>query len=213
MGATQWLSWFDDILADLPGCGQPLAKLHIRAAAIDFCERSLAWRADLDPIDAIEDEGTYDLDPDTGTVVVRVLELWYDGKRINAKSADDLACLYANWTTEAGTPLYYTQETPSDSVILVPMPNADLAGALTGKVAIKPSQASTGIDSSIFEKWREAIAHGAKARLFALKKKPWSDKELAAYHQGVFDSKVATAALAASKGFTGAPKRVKAHFK
>lgn len=212
MTTVKWAAWFDDVLPDVPGCGQPLATIHIRGAAIDFCKKSLAWRVDMDPLSAIANQGEYDFDLDTGTVLVRVLQVWYQKKPLISTDANTLNDWSAHWPSEVGTPLYWTQENPSDSLILVPMPAAALADAITAKLAVKPSQASTFADARLYEEWRETIASGAKARLFALKKKPWTDPGLATYHKSQFDSKVAEAQLAAAKGFTGKPKRVKAHF-
>lgn len=212
MAKVEWSAWFDDVLPDLPGCGQALATLHIRAAAIDFCKRSMAWRVDMDAVNAKANIAEYDFEPDSGQVVVRAMLAWYDKKQLTPKSPGELECMYSHWPSQVGTPVYFTQENPSDSLILVPMPIADLTKAITAKLAVKPSQTSTAIDGSIFEEWREAIAHGALARLFALSKKPWTNATLAGYHIGEFDQKVASAALAASRGFTRAKQRTRAKF-
>jgi hypothetical protein len=212
MAQTKWSAWFDDVLSDVPGCSQAMATKAIRAAAIEFCERSEAWRVDLDPVDVLADEASYDFDPDSGTVVVRAMQLWYDGKDLTRKSREELALQFANWTTQEGTPLYYTQENPSDGFILVPKPVEALADAVTGKLAIKPSQTASGLESFIFEKWRDAITDGALFRLFAMQKKPWSNPALAGSRKTLFDQKIAEAKLAANKGFTRSPLRVKAQF-
>ncbi|HWQ39177.1 MAG TPA: hypothetical protein VNM24_11325 [Burkholderiales bacterium] len=211
MTTKAWTAWYDEVLPDVPGCPQAVAKNAIRNAAIDFCERSLIWRADMEPISAVANQAEYDFEPEAGAAVVKVVRLWYDKKEIYPQTPEQLAERYAHWPSQAGTPLYYTQERP-DAVILVPYPNADLAGALTGKLALKPTRASTAGPAFLFEEWLEAIACGAKARLFAMKKKPWTDGELAGHHQAMFDHAIAKTMRRASQGHTRAPLRVRAHF-
>lgn len=213
MATVKWSVFFDEVMPDLSGApAQPLVENAIRNAVIDLCTRGLVWRVDLDPVDAIANLGEYDFDPDSGTIVVRALVLWYNKQRLLMKTPAELAEMYAHWPSETGTPLYFTQERPSESFILVPTPIAAFDDAVTGKLAIKPTRNATGCDAVLHETWRETVAHGAKAKLFAMKKKPWSDGGQAGYHQSKFDAEVAAAAQDASSGFTGKPKRVRAHF-
>jgi hypothetical protein len=79
-------------------------------------------------------------------------------------------------------------------------------------MAIKPTRASTGISTDLYEKYLEEIAYGAKARLFAMKAKPWSDAKLAAFNLGMFDQAIGRAKVQAAKGHTRARLRVKPHF-
>lgn len=211
MSTKFWTDWYDEVLPDVPGCSQKVAKNAIRNAAIEFCERTLAWKVDLDPLNAVANQAAYPFEPPANTRVVRLLNVWYNGKRLTPKTPADLDDLYANWPSAIGTPLYYTQLSP-DEVILVPMPNAALANGIAQKVALKPTRASTGLEEYLYEKYLEEIAAGAKARLMLMQKKPWSNTAMGAANQALFEDAIASARYRAAKGYGAAPIRVRARF-
>lgn len=212
MSETAWTAWYDEIVPDLPGAPTlTLVKNAIRNAAIEFCDRTWVYRVAHDPLAVEANVPDYELEPPTKTALVKVLRAWYDKKEIYPKTQDELAQLFSHWPSITGTPLYFTQRSP-DVLLLVPTPAASLQDALTAEIAIKPTRASTGISTDLFEKYLEEIAYGAKARLFAMSRKPWSDVTLAAYNRGMFDECVGKAKVQAVKGHTRARLRVKPHF-
>ena len=197
--AKTWAKWYDEVLPDVPGCPQVVAANAIKNAAIQFCDRSFVYLIDHDPIAAVEDQGEYTWAPGAGLKVARPERVWYDGEELTPKTRDEIADMHAYWPDWEGTPLYFMQE-KIEKLIVVPRPTAALANAIKAKVAVKPSRDATSIDDAIWEKYLEEIASGAKARLFAMKRKPWADGQLAAYHKGVFDEAISAARLAAFKG-------------
>lgn len=211
MSTTAWSAWYDEVLADLPGCPRSLAQHHIRRAAITFCELSFCWQQTLDPmdVDAGEPEYPYELPPSAR--VVRPEQVWYDGRPLEPQTLAELAERYESWTTVSGTPRYFVQDNP-EILRLVPIPEAALANGLVCRVSLAPTGTATGLPSWLFNRYHDAIAHGAKARLFAMQKKPWSDAGLAAYHKGQFDQLAGGAQLQAGKGYTRAPQRTKPYF-
>ncbi|MHB8727577.1 MAG: hypothetical protein ACYC9K_00905 [Sulfuricaulis sp.] len=102
---------------------------------------------------------------------------------------------------------------PSTGLVTgVGLPVGSLSG-LTLKVILQPTLAATTIDSAIFEKYQEKISHGVKAKLMSMSGKPWSkDKDLLKYHLDEWSGALATAAIQATKGYTGARIRTIAHF-
>lgn len=197
--AKAWSVWYDEVLPDLPGCPQNVAGNAIKNAAIEFCERSFAYVVDHDPIAAVGGQSEYGWAPPTGTKVVRAEHVWYDKKRLAPKTRDEIAGMHAYWPDWEGTPLYFVQE-KLEKLILVPRPSAALANAIRAKVAVKPSRAAADIDDAIWEKYLEQIASGARAKLFAMQRKPWSDGKLAAYHLARFEEAIGGARLSAFKG-------------
>lgn len=207
-----WEKWYDEVLPDVPGCPQAVAKNAIRNAAIAFCEQSWVYRVDHDPINGVASDGTYAYVPPAGYKVAMPLTVWYDGNQLLPKTTGDLERLWMNWPTMTGTrPLYFLQEA-LEVLTVVPMPLASLAGAITLKVALKPSRGATGIDDTIWEKYLEEIAMGAKARLFAIKKKPWSDPARAVKYEQDFSQAIGKAKLAADRNFVRGVHRVRAHY-
>jgi hypothetical protein len=211
MSSKTFDAWFDEVLPDVPGVTQPVAKNAIRNAAIEFCDRSNVWVVDHDLMASIANVGAYQFEPPNGAVVAAVKDSWFNGMPLTPRTAGQLADEFIDWTAKVGTPVYYLQEN-TEELILVPMPSAALANAIKAKVALKPSRASTGIERWIFEKYLEEITHGAKGKLFSMQKKPWSDANLAIFHLGQFDDGIHKARLDATKGHTNAPLRTRAQF-
>jgi hypothetical protein len=142
---------------------------------------------------------------------VKVIRAWHDDVEIFPQTTQELSLRYAQWTTEEGTPRWFTQRTP-ESLILVPKPTAASVAGLDIELAVKPARFATVIDRELYEKYLEEISYGAKFKLFAMKSKPWSDPALAAGWRAAFDEACGTARVTAAKGFTRARQRVKAHF-
>lgn len=198
--AKVWADFLDEILPEMRGTPpQSLVTNAVRNAAIEFCERSYVLRMDHPAISAAADTGEYTWSPGTGLKVVRAEEVWYDGKPLTPITVDDLKDLNEHWTSWEGTPLYFVQERV-EMLTIVPYPADSLADAIEAKVSVKPSRSATGIDDAIWEKYLEVIASGAKARLFAMSGKPWTNEKLAVYHKGMFDDGIDKARLAAFKG-------------
>lgn len=209
--AKTWEKFYDEVLPNVPGCPQAVAKNAIRNATIEFCERSFVYQIDHTAINAVQDQAEYDYAAGAGLKVVRPEMVWYDKKPLTPVTRDDLDKLYAYWPDEGGTPLYFVQE-KLEKLILAPKPSAALASAIRLKVSVKPTRASTDIDDALWEKYLEAIASGANARLFAMKKKPWTDNPLSVHHKQLFDEAIAKARLAAAKGHGRARMRIRANF-
>lgn len=209
--AKTWEKFYDEVLPDVPGCSQALAKNAIKNAAIEFCERSFVYVIDHPAVSGVADTGEYTYAPGANLKVVRPERVWYDKVPLTPLTRDDLEDLYAYWPDETGTPLYFVQE-KIEKLILVPKPSANLADAIRAKVSVKPARAATDIDDALWEKYLESIASGAKSRLFAMKRKPWSDPTLSAYHRQLFDQAIAAARLATARGRGRARMRTKAHF-
>lgn len=211
MSIKTYESWFDEVLPDVPGVTQAIAKNAIRNAAIEFCDRSKVWVVDHEPMPAVANQGVYPFEPPNGAVVAEVKTAWFNGQQLTPRTAAQLDKEFAKWPAKVGIPSRYLQES-TEELILVPMPLANLANAIEAKVVLKPSRSSTGIERWIFEKYLEEIAHGAKGKLYSMQKKPWSDQNLAAFHLGQFDAGISKATLAAAKSHTTAPLRGRASF-
>lgn len=209
--AKTWEKWFDDVLPDVPGCPQAVAKNAIKHAAIEFCDRSFVFHVDHAAIDAVAAQREYTWSPGANLKVVRPELVWYEKKQLTPVTRDELNDIYEYWPDESGTPVYFVQE-KLEKLILVPKPEASSTGAIIAKVSIKPARSATDIDDAIHEKYLEDITHGAKWRLFAMKKKPWSDPTLATAHKAMFDEAIGRAKVAAHKGHVRSRRRVKAYF-
>lgn len=209
--ATNFTSWYDDVLPWVPGCPQSMALNVIRKAAIEFCDRSWAWIYYPAGINVVNGQMAYAFTPPANAVVTRTLQVWYDDEPIDPATPDELNALFQNWRTHTGTPQYHTQD-DERNLLLVPTPDADLTGGLKMRVALKPTITAVDIETRIYEEHREAIASGAKARLMLMQKKPYSDPNQAVIEQDKFDSAINTTKIKIIKGFSRAPLRNVAQF-
>lgn len=188
----------NEVMPHVPGCAVAIAVNAIRNATIEFCKRSKLMVTEQFPISSIAAEPRYSLDEYGQRVVADVRAVWYDGLPLVAKTQAQLEVLYDNWTVETGTPLYYTQDNPSE-IILVPSPDTALTDGITAHILFQPSRSAVTIEDWIVERHLEAIAHGALKRLFEIPKKPWSDAALVAYHHNKFESAIGDAEVAQAR--------------
>jgi len=199
-------SWYDDVLIDVTGCQPELALKHIRQAAIEFCDQSKLLVKDCATGVTVAMQAAYTPAIPTGYDTVLIIDVFANGVHLESKSRDDLIGKYGDITAAYGAVKYYYQES-LDKIILCPIP--DSTGTLMVKAAIKPNRTSTGVDDWVGIKHFDAIAHGAKARLFEIPGKPWSNPQLAGYHASQFSSAASAARRSASMGMARSPSRTK----
>ena len=197
-----WDAFFDLLSPDVPGCPQSAQIIALRQAAIDFCEQSLAWRYDHPDIAVLVATAKYFFDPPEGTAVHAVTYAEFNDRQIEVSKMERDIHIW-NWRGLSGTPEYVLGV--SVSFTLVPTP--DLEGTLKLKVVLKPAPNATGIDDDIFNEYREAIIHGALARLMLSPKKPYTDLALANYHANQCLVKTARAGLREAKNHNRVPGR------
>lgn len=207
MNVKPFTALYDEVLIDAPGVPQNVALHVIRNAAIEFCERSMCWVADADPIASVANQAAYQFEPENGAEVAGIVQAFYSGAKIAPMTANQLdsECSQPGstfvagvpWNEQSGVPKYYLVERP-DEFILAPYPSEAIANAIKMKLALKPSRASSGMEKWVFDKHYETLAHGAKYKLFAMQKKPWSSADLASHHKREFDSGITAASAHAS---------------
>lgn len=213
MTTVNYSAWFDEVLPEVPGCLQAVALNAIRNAAIELCQKTGVYQLDHTAINAVINTPTYAFAPATGTVVVKVLQAFYNNIEITPKTPDELKAIYStsDWRTRTGTPLYYTQE-DEQNIRLVPMPDASLTGAIKLRVSLKPTRASTTIIDRIFEEYLEAIKNGALYRLKISKNKPYTDEAGAAQCFSFFNTEIDTTKHKVAIGFGRAKLRARGHY-
>jgi len=211
MSTTDYTSFLSKVSPEVPGCPLSVAEDAVREAAIEFCEKGWAWIYTHDPLSSIANEGIYPFEPPSGALVSRVLQAWYDDRQLVPRTADQLAEYYANWTTEAGSPKYMVQD-DEENLTIVPMPTAGIVDAIRQRVCLRPSHASTSIETRIYEHHLDAIAMGAKAKLMMMSGKTWENTNMAAAYKGMFQEKIDAARYKAQNGYGRAVRRVAGSF-
>jgi hypothetical protein len=149
----------------------------------------------------------------TGYAMAKCLFAWLNDSPIDPMSPDDVDTEFnntsfgwvgVNWRTDVRLPSrFYMQDDGTVNLLLPP----EAGGNLRLQCALKPTRASTSFPTLLYERYIETIAHGAKARIMLIPKKPYSDKELGAWHNEKFNSLVAEAKIRVARGNTRGPLR------
>lgn len=176
MAVSKWSAFFPYVAPDVYECPELSMELAVRDSAIEFCRRAYVWREVLDPIQVFEGQATYELGVPNNAIPENILEVVFDDQKLVPAKFENLPANRENYVAK---PRGYAL-TFGDQVRLYPIPDRD--GDMYVTVALTPSSSSTGVDSSIFERYKEVIAHGAKHRLMSVPSKSWSNPALAQYH-------------------------------
>lgn len=218
------MSTFDPFLPKVmqvaAGAPEPLIIDALRAAAIEFCERTRLWRdeltcdADTNPVQVVP----HDVTPDANKLTLpadselfQVDRIFFDDRELDPKDVPWLDDKYPLWRTGAddtGVPQYVTQ-LELDTLFLVP---SFTTGEVRAFLWLKPTEGAATLPDFLAAKYREVIAWGALGRLLAIDKQPFSNPNLAVYYADKFNSKLSELSSAGSKGQQRAPLRVKPHY-
>lgn len=197
-----WAQFYDDVLPEVPGCGATLAEKEIRSTCIDFMYRTELQRKTVKDIDHPGGASALDLTTTAFVAstdqVIAVLAVWLNLEPLDPMSVEEIQEEYPDWDTITGTPKYYVQE--GTNLWLVPSPAAVETNTIRVRVSYGPNETATAIPDSIFNAYREEIAAGAKGRLLAKAKKPWTDQSLAAEYMRVYSRAVEAAQVKVARG-------------
>ena len=195
-----------EVLPYVPLCPDSLVEQNIRAAAIEFCERSKAYILDLDAFSTIAGVYEYDFDIPTGKEVHQILYMTEDGNDMDPISPRSLELNYPDWRDRTGNPHVYLQKTPT-SFWVVPVPSGTRQVIVS--VALKPSRTSNNIDTTIANQYRDAIIYGALYRLLRIPSREWTDVGAAREYLAQFNLEIQQAELRARGGDLGVKRTVK----
>jgi hypothetical protein len=210
---SAYTAFLDNVLPHVPGCTPEMALLEIKNTVIDFCEKSLILQQDHDPVTAITGIVDYDLEPPSGYLVVKIMNAWYKGVKLDPLSPDQVETpsVYnqnSGYLVNRGDPRYILQK-DARTFSLYPIPSEDAALAVTMRVALKPTRSATTIDDLIYEEYAETIGAGAVSRLALSPGKPYSNRQLAADKQSLYIAGLNVARDRAQKGYVRSSKHVR----
>jgi hypothetical protein len=201
--------WYDEVLPDFVNMQPEFALHHIRLAVIDFCEETLLLRQEVGA--TYINNSTYGFISTQDRTVVEVMRVYLSGKKLDSTEEVVLSQRYpTDWRKVLGTTNAFIQLSP-DNLVLVPNPNANVSSLLDITAAVKPTRSIAQIDDVITDNYYDEIVHGAKARLFEIPSKPWTDSNLAAYHKAKFAEMCSTVKSDVLRGFARGSRRVRTH--
>lgn len=202
------------VLPDVPGCPEITADVALRAALIEFCEKSLIVQRDHDPITVIANTSDYDLEPPTGQLVAKIMRAWFKNTQLDPVAPDnvDAATIYnrqfADASIKKAEPKQFLQK-DERTITVYPIPKDTAPNSLTLRVAYKPTRKATTFEDVLFEDYAEGIAHGAKYRLLGMANKPWTNGPAAAASMAIFNAAINQARSRATRGHNRSETRIK----
>lgn len=147
-------TFFPYLMPLVPGCPEPTAKVNLRLAAQRFCELTLAWRAQMDPIYTAVDIDEYDLSLDTTAELVRIEKAMLGDREIHV--------LTPNQEVSRHQPYIATGD--RKTVIVNPVPTVNDV-LLNITATLKPSNSSPGVEDFLYDQFVNVIAMGAAGLL------------------------------------------------
>lgn len=168
----------------------PIQQIHnaIIGAAIEFCERSEAWNAVLDPITLRDGVAGYELDFPNGARALRAMDVWDAYGQIEMATLERIAAILPDWQVATSTrPNWFNSAIEAGVLTLYPTP-ADPAGGhqVWVRAAFAPTRDATQLDDVFAQRYFDGICHGAKARLMRMPRRAWTDLPMAAAYQAMF---------------------------
>jgi hypothetical protein len=195
-----------ETLPEVPGCPDITIERAIRDAVIEFCDSTLCYTVDQDPVSVYAGLSEVDLELPSGTRLVQFIRAQIGRDRLARKSRDDLFATGAAWQTMTGRPsaVTYASET---SIRLVPIADTALTEQLYIRFAVAPTRSSTAVVDAIGERYFKEFTHGAKAMLLQMPGQPWSNPQLSVMYRMQFERGIREAKLTASQDAVSGSKR------
>jgi hypothetical protein len=177
----------------VPGCPNPIIEQYVRDAAIEACERTLAWRYEQPLIRLTPGGFEYAYDTPSQSEVHAFLTVAINGRKVEPVTLEQLHDMMPDWPDPSidkrATPRYVTQIDP-DHFAVAPAPDSTELYDVKMIVALKPLRTATGMDKIFLDELETVIMHGALQHLLVLPDRNWSDRELASYHAKQFSYKL-----------------------
>lgn len=178
----------------VPGCPQPVILSYARDAAIETCERTLAWRYEQQVLRLTQGIYDYPYEVPADTEVHGIITVSVNKMKVLPATLEQVTDRYPNYpgsaTSDQGTPQFVVHNNPDDFYV-APTPNGSPDYDLKMFLALKPLRTATGMDKSVMDELENVIMHGALQHLLVLPERTWTDRELAAYHAKQYSFKSA----------------------
>jgi hypothetical protein len=196
------------------GATDPLMVRAVRDACIDFCAQSNFFVQTLDPIPSVSGIGDYDIETPDGTLVSKIIKVWYDSKVIehivqgDLLTPDSLLVTYGISTTP-GTPrrVFFVANSSAGNPVLMFDPIPDTSSLNIVIVAsLKPARDSTSVFDQLYEDYAEVIGHGAVGKIMKIKGAVFYDMVQAAIEDKAFRVGINDAMTRANFGNIGSKK-------
>lgn len=189
----------NEIQFELPEAPHDSIIHHLKQSIIEFCERSNYWKENVGPIRVFKDVTEYDVPVYQGVTVVSVLNVFAigsDGKEIILERVLTPDVKYRFWQYTPFTISFYPLEELDglDVAIFSSLKPSDLVDEFK-------------FSEHILLDYSDAIVSGAKARLYATPRKPWTDPAHHQLNKSQFTTAIGEALRAQGRGYSRLPDR------
>lgn len=212
---TPLSSFLPYIVPHVPACPDPVIEFLLRQSAIDFCERTRAWRYTTSV--TITNESPILVAP-AYSEIHEIETATHDAMPLTPAVYIDTTPTALYGTQPSNTPKFITQIN-SGSVIVAPYSPGTLrlsvflkpqTGVEMGGDAADPlADAKNVVPAFLFQHHAQTLAAGALARILLLPEQPFTEPGLAAIKRAEFDAAVDAIAARLQKGQQRAPLRTK----
>lgn len=206
------------VLPHIQAAPRPLVEQSLRQAAIEFCERTRAWRHIVTV--AMTEQKATAVAPDYSAIHV-MESATMDGKLLIPVGYTEVLPDELSGAESLGSPKYITQSTPNEVQVYPFTP-----GTLRLSVILKPRLGHLfGTDPSdplhdaynivpdfLLTQHGETIAYGALARLFIIPGEVWTDPSRAEFYRRMFESRTVSSETVSITGQQRARIRTKPHW-
>lgn len=205
-GSVPFSSLFTYVLPYVNGCPDAAAEFHLRQAAIEFFQRTLAWREHLPSVQTVAGQDAYTMPAPVDSTIVKLLSYTFDGQGGTLVDSDMGNAMVL---AQSGTQVGWTLDRATFTVN--PKPSED-GKAIRLHVALKSSQNAGTLPGVMSEQYANYIAHGALASLYGMPGQPWSDPTRSAYYRVLFEEEVGRVGAIAGRSAGRATQRVRAFY-
>lgn len=193
-----------DVLPMVDGCPRGVAIAEIRAAAIEFCKKSLFDEAEIIPISLIAGVAEYPLFLDPDRRLAQIKTIRGHGIPLGPVEETYMDAVMPCWQTESGSsPSHYLVQTPG-TIRLYPIPTENKSQVITGRISLMPTRTALNISERVFDEYYDGIVGGALSRLMMMKGKPWYAPNDAKVQDGKLRDAISDARIAILKGHSTA---------
>lgn len=194
-----WENMHQTVRPFVPDCPELAVTEALKATAIDFFEKTHTWLHDCVSIPAEAGRGDYELDVPKETVLARIHQAWYEKVLLTPVGDDQVPSPGMGW------PSGYTQREPC-TIILIPSPTTvtPTVSMIDAVVALRPSRDAKGLPSELWDRYSDALAYGARARIHETPNQSYTSEEQATKFRRMFYGLVGAARADRNRGLTRA---------
>jgi hypothetical protein len=175
---------------------------HIKLAAVEFCGRTLAWQAELDPVETAVGAGEHTLNLPAGTELVRLLGVNVAQDEYTVTTADKARRVARSLARATSGRMAWSIN--RQDLMLHPAPS--VVASLEVLAALKPQILIATELPDDLRQYAETIACGARASLLRTPG-DWKDPMEASTQRVMFDQSIGTIGAEVARGFGGARMR------